>query len=231
MFTDPMRKRGDVEVVLAEKSGGGFVEAFSSSQTTTTNPWQLLLPQRQELSSKAPVWISMTTLPGRIARIKETVFSLLNQSVSPNEIIINLPLRSDREGTGYTIPSWLQDLLNSESGIRLRRIESDYGPATKLIPSVMEAKQKGENVLVLVVDDDTVYPPRLLETLLAWNKRLPDAILAFSGWPVHYGLKYPHWTENYLVYGNELFAPHPVSVIRGNTGLVMHRASLIEVFF
>jgi len=47
--------------------------------------------------------------------------------------------------------------------VRVRRIERDYGPATKLIPSVMEAQAPvgkgglgGEDVLVLVVDDDTL---------------------------------------------------------------------------
>ena len=33
--------------------------------------------------------------------------------------------------------------------------------------------------------------------------------------------RYPHWSENYLVYGNELFWPHPVSVIRGNCGYLV----------
>jgi len=59
------------------------------------------------------------------------------------------------------------------------------------------------------VDDDTLYPPRLLETLLEWNRRLPDAALAFSGWPVvEKTLRYPHWSENYLVYGNEVGHHH-----------------------
>ena len=133
-----------------------------------------------------------------------------------------MPKHSDREKTAYPIPNWLQLLVERRTEaprVRIRRIEVDFGPATKLIPSVMEAqgysngeeeeaekeegggssssssstktkrkqtlnKKDGENVLILVVDDDTLYPPRLLETLLEWNRRLPDAALAFSGWPV-----------------------------------------------
>ena len=34
-------------------------------------------------------------------------------------------------------------------------------------------------------------------------------------------LRYPHWSENYLVYGNELYAPHPVSIVRGNCGYLV----------
>lgn len=162
-----------------------------------------------------------------------------------------MPAHSEREGRAYVTPSWLNALVNSSRIsqarplVRLRHIEKDYGPATKLIPSVMEAhslsrgdgSERGTstsassrtdstgdargrgNVLLLVCDDDTLYPPRLLETLLEWHTRLPHAALAFSGWPVvAKTYRYPHWSENYLVYGNELFAPHPVSIIRGNTG-------------
>jgi hypothetical protein len=214
-----MRKSGDGGFMLAEEAGG-LVEAFEPL-TAATNSWGISRNQNERGSSREPVWISMTTLPGRIAQIQETVFSLLNQTVAPDELIINIPRQSDREGSRYVIPSWLQQLVDSEkstSNVRLRHLEKDFGPATKLIPSVMEASERRENAVVLVVDDDTLYPPQLLETLLVWKKRLPDAALAFSGWPVHRALKYPHWTENYLVYGNELLAPHPVSVIRGNTG-------------
>lgn len=129
-------------------------------------------------------------------------------------------------------PTWLNALVNASRTnqspplVRVRRIEQDFGPATKLIPSVMEAHSLlgGENVLLLVCDDDTLYPPRLLETLLEWHRRLPTAALALSGWPVvAKTFRYPHWSENYLVYGNECFAPHPVSVIRGNTGYAQKR--------
>jgi hypothetical protein len=145
--------------------------------------------------------------------------------LSGSQVVLSVPARSEREGVNYTLPLWLQSLVADRTRgpplVRVRRIARDYGPATKLIPSVMEAQAPlsegglgGENVLVLVVDDDTLYPPRLLETLLEWQRRLPTAALAFSGWPVvKTTLRYPHWSENYLVYGNELFAPHPVKTL------------------
>jgi hypothetical protein len=67
-------------------------------------------------------------------------------------------------------------------------------------------QDRKENVGIIVVDDDTLYPSRLVETLLHWHIRIPDAALSFSGWPVTQRLTYPHWTENYLVYGNEVRA-------------------------
>jgi hypothetical protein len=150
------------------------------------------------------------------------------------QVVVSVPAHSAREGRAYVTPTWLNALVNASRTnqspplVRVRRIEQDFGPATKLIPSVMEAHSLlgGENVLLLVCDDDTLYPPRLLETLLEWHRRLPTAALALSGWPVvAKTFRYPHWSENYLVYGNECFAPHPVSVIRGNTGYAQKEES------
>ena len=80
--------------------------------------------------------------------------------------------RSEREKVKYGIPDWLRALTNASPEVtrkrtgegrdyeedmllplvRIRRVRKDFGPATKLIPSVMEAHQKlnKEEVLVLV---------------------------------------------------------------------------------
>lgn len=107
-------------------------------------------------------------------------------------------------------------------------------------------QKTGENHLVLVVDDDTHYPPKLLETLLDWHAIFPNAALAFRGWVVHKEIVYLSNGDNYLVFGNEvrllhrtspwvtltqdatlhsmvspflqIYAPHPVSVVTGNCG-------------
>jgi len=245
-LADPARRRYDPEIKLV-RDKGGFVEAYApgpldaangakSNGAKSNGAWALSGPPPLE-APRGPlrlpgsegherVWISLTTLPGRIEQIERTVLSLVGQSVPFDEVVISVPERSEREGVEYPMPSWLQDLVLNRTQpprVRVRRVLEDYGPATKLIPSVMEAQLdlKGENVLVLVVDDDTLYPPRLLETLLEWHRRLPDAALAFSGWPVTKHFRYPHWSENYLVYGNELLAPHPVSVVRGNCGYLV----------
>ena len=246
------------------ESEGGFVPAYEAAllpseldrrrgdTSPRPNPWVLPGPPPPRGaplsrpgaylgagSGRSPkVWISLTTLPGRIAQIERTVLSLVRQTVAPDEVVLSVPEHSAREGTAYGLPAWLEALVAASNAaaaavrVRVRRIEHDFGPATKLIPSVQEARALGEDVLVLVVDDDTLYPPRLLETLLEWHRRLPGAALAFSGWPVVRGtLRYPHWSENYLVYGNEVFAPHPVSVVRGNCGYLVRTSFFDEALW
>jgi hypothetical protein len=166
------------------------------------------------------VYISLTTLPSRITQIRKVLDSLLAQTV-PVTIRIAVPKASARAGEAdaYTVPAWLLD----EPNVVLDRGDVDYGPATKLIPAVQHglASTPHGDAIIIVVDDDTLYPPRLVETLLAWHQRLPHSAVSFTGWPVTDDLRYPHWTENYLVFGNELISPHPVDIVRGNCGYLV----------
>ena len=170
------------------------------------------------LGEKPRVVVTLTTLPGRIHQIRRVLESLLHQTLSADEIRVYTPTHSARERRAYATPPWLAAMAPR---VRLVRIERDYGPATKVIPAVRDGLANGDDALLVVVDDDTLYPPRLLETFASWSRRFPDAAVSATGWPVTRSLRYPHWTENYLVYGNELVAPHPVSVVRGNCGFAV----------
>lgn len=57
---------------------------------------------------------------------------------------------------------------------------------------------------MIVVDDDTQYPPRLIETFVQWHHALPSAALALRGWVVNSEIVYLKFTDNYLVFGNEV---------------------------
>jgi hypothetical protein len=67
------------------------------------------------------------------------------------------------------------------------------------------------NALVLVVDDDTHYPPTLIETLLRWHELLPHAALALRGWVVHQDVRYLKLADSYLVFGSEVWYSRPPS--------------------
>lgn len=162
----------------------------------------------------ARVVVSLTALPDRLAQMRPVLESLRNQTRPADEIRVHVPTQLARTGTAYgDVPRWLAQLAT------LVRVERDLGPATKLIPAVQKFRGD-DDVLLVVVDDDTLYPPRLVETLVEWASRL-DAAVAMTGWPVKRDLGYPHYTENYLVYANELCAPHPVAVVRGNCGFAV----------
>ncbi len=123
--------------------------------------------------ARADCVVSLTSLPSRLPYIGTTLKSLLRQEKLPARIRLNLPSFSRREQTPYVIPDWLKDLQSVEV-IACQ----DYGPATKLIPSL----DLPGDAKIVVVDDDRIYPATLIADLNAAADRLGDAAVGLSGW-------------------------------------------------
>lgn len=135
------------------------------------------LDQRwQDTAQKSGITVTLTTTPSRIGLLHHTLKSLLDQSVPPTKIILNVPNFSIRENVAYTIPDSLKNLASVE----IHRTE-DLGPGTKLIPTL---SQVAPNAPVLVVDDDRIYPKWLLERYQAARTTHPDKALTMGGWVV-----------------------------------------------
>lgn len=125
---------------------------------------------------RSEIIVCLTTLPWRIDRVERTIKSLLYQSVSPQRIHLHVPYISRREQKVYTIPPVLEGLRS----LKIIRCE-DYGPATKLIPAVIDLAPHQN---LLVVDDDRIYPPDLLEVLQQASQTRPDCAFGAAGWIV-----------------------------------------------
>ena len=138
---------------------------------------------RQVLSKSQPlsggrVIASLTTLPDRIANLEPTIRSLLEQTRPPDEIVLVIPQFSLRQKVEYAIPPNLEKI----SPLRILRCEKDWGPASKFIPTIQEELAAGRgNTLIMVVDDDRIYPRDALEIFLHYHQRIPDAALCFRG--------------------------------------------------
>src|SRR6476620_7814025 len=123
--------------------------------------------------SDAPrVIVSLSTVPGRINNLRATIRSLLKQTRPPDEIVLAIPEFSIREKRPYVVPKYLLRLPR----VRILHCVKDWGPATKFIPAVREELAAGRySSLIMVGDDDRIYPRDALETYLHYNKQLPDA--------------------------------------------------------
>jgi len=126
--------------------------------------------------NRSDIVICLTTTPSRITRLEGTLKSLLYQSRRPQAIRLHIPDYSQREQRPYPIPAYLCELKSVEI---VRCV--DFGPATKLIPA-LEAYESQQ--LLLIVDDDRLYPPDLVETFARAAAAMPDAALGMSGWIV-----------------------------------------------
>jgi len=131
------------------------------------------------------------------------------QTRPPDEIVLALPEFSIREQQAYEVPEYVSRLPR----VSILPCRKDWGPATKFIPIVRQELAAGRgDALIMVVDDDRVYPRDALETYLHYNKELPGAALCFRGAPMPRTLD---WRDAKMIRGRELRQPQPTAVITG----------------
>ena len=160
-------------------------------------------------SDDSRVIVSLSTVPDRIKNLRPTIRSLLRQTRPPDEIVLAIPEFSIREQRSYVVPKYISRLPR----LRILRCSQDWGPATKFIPAVQEELAAGRgNTLIMVVDDDRVYPRDALESYLHYSTQLPDAALCFRGAPMPRSMD---WRDAEMTYANELREPQRVAVITG----------------
>ena len=169
---------------------------------------------RETLSANRPldnrrVIVSLSTVPDRINNLRPTIRSLLKQTRPPDEIVLAIPEFSVRERRPYVVPKYLLRLPR----IRVLHCPEDWGPATKFIGVIQdELAAARENTLIMVVDDDRLYPRDALETYLYYNEQLPDAALCFRGAAMPSSLD---WDDAKMILARDLRGPQPVAVITG----------------
>ena len=79
--------------------------------------------------------VSLSTLPGRISYLKDQLRFLYQQTRQPDAIYVVVPYASLRGKGAYTIPESLY--AEADAGrIVILRTQIDWGPATKLIPTL-----------------------------------------------------------------------------------------------
>ncbi len=158
---------------------------------------------------KRRIIVSLSTLPDRIAKLESTLRSLLRQTRSPDEIVLAVPLFSSRQHKAYVIPKALAAIPR----LHILRCDRDWGPATKFIPAIQREHAAGRNdTLVMVVDDDRIYPRDAIATYLHYQAQLPDAALCFRGGEMPPSFD---WREARLTYANLIREPQPVAVVTG----------------
>ena len=134
------------------------------------------------INKKGKVIISMTTVPGRIEFTKYSIASLLDQTRRVDEIRIYIPYISSK-GVLYVIPKWMSDLSKNIKHFKIKRCEKDWGPATKIIPAVLECVNE-EIDSIIYVDDDMIYNKNMVETLIFYSKKYPHYAICNQGWNV-----------------------------------------------
>ena len=155
------------------------------------------------------VIVSLSTVPDRINNLSPTIRSLLKQTRPPDEIVLAIPEFSVREQRPYVVPKYISRLPR----VRVLHCAEDWGPATKFIGAIQDELAAGrKNTLIMVVDDDRLYPRDALETYLYYSEQLPNAALCFRGAAMPSTLD---WDDAKMIRASEVREPRPVAVITG----------------
>ena len=118
---------------------------------------------------------SCTTSPTRIYKMKETFSSLENQTLSPDNMILNLPYVYSRTNETYTIPEYIKENKN----IIINRLDMDYGPATKSVGAILNIP-KDEDTWIIIHDDDQLYLENTIQNHVEYINKLKSKKVAFT---------------------------------------------------
>ena len=132
------------------------------------------------------VILTLTTVPNRLKNkspygFKAVIYSLMNQAYENFELHLNIPNINKKTGEEYIIPEWLKEIDGMwvrRNRLRIYRTE-DFGPITKLYPTVQRITD--QNTKIIVVDDDLIYDSRMIEEHLKLRKKNNDVVWAFAG--------------------------------------------------
>ncbi|CAK9021477.1 Thioredoxin (Trx) [Durusdinium trenchii] len=125
---------------------------------------------------RAAAWLmvcrGMTTIPPRLFDLKEVLLSLLRQSRRPDAIYLSVPYFYSRSWTPYEHPWWYKFM---DPLVRLVRCEQDFRSNTGIL--CMLQYESAPDTRILVVDDDQLYHPFLLQRMLAISAEIPGAMI------------------------------------------------------
>ena len=124
------------------------------------------------------VILTMTTIPNRLKEpsMKDVMNILTNLSYGNYQIHFNIPFVNKKTEEEYEIPEWLEQLQSDK--LKIYRTE-DYGPITKILPTVLRINDL--NQLIITVDDDLEYMDGFIEYHLRKRQKYDDCAIGFAG--------------------------------------------------
>jgi hypothetical protein len=110
--------------------------------------------------------VSLSTFAGRAERLATTLKSLSQQTMQFDRLYIHMPKAVARlKGVETdTVPKVLQDWQNTLADKLIITHPEDFGPATKLLPTLL--LEQDPNTIIVVLDDDVAYNPRTIQSLV-----------------------------------------------------------------
>ncbi|MFG3619491.1 hypothetical protein [Nocardia sp. NPDC047654] len=169
-------------------------------------------PERTVPARAERVIITLSTVPHRVQYLGPVLRSLLDQTEPADRVVLAWPRHSLRTGDPYP------HLPALPSGVEVLRC-TDLGPATKLLPTLLAEP----DAVVVVVDDDAIYPDTFVADLLAGHRVNPKAAVGVRGSRVRFD-RDPRYFGH--VYGTAVSEATTVDVLMGMWGYLIPPGAL-----
>jgi hypothetical protein len=104
--------------------------------------------------------VTLTTIPSRLENLHKTIDSINKQTLKPNKIFLNVPIKYYRF-PGLTISN--NELKKFESElVKINRCD-DFGPATKIMGGLNDVLKFDCGI---IIDDDHIYNDKMCEIFI-----------------------------------------------------------------
>lgn len=152
--------------------------------------------------------VSLTTSPTRLKLLEPVIQSILKQDHNIEGIELNLPLKYKNKEE-YEIP----DFVSKYEKLKIFRQDTDIGPATKIVPTILRYLTSPD-IYIVSVDDDHRYPKEIVGTLVKGISLYGDKnIYAIGGINMYVGAKCTLESVN-------VYKTAPVDVLEGVFGVL-----------
>ncbi|MCR9136007.1 MAG: hypothetical protein NXI27_08435 [Alphaproteobacteria bacterium] len=127
------------------------------------------------MTADKKVFVSLTTIPDRIAGIEPCIRSLQEQTVPPEAIFLCIPRTYKLHGSAAEVPA---SLINNYPLLKIVPCADDFGPGTKVLGSLDWVNKDADSLMVLV-DDDSTYRDYMLEEFVSAFRADSDHAYSF----------------------------------------------------
>jgi hypothetical protein len=153
------------------------------------------------------IYISITTTPPRLPKLKTFIDNISKN----NKIILNIPISYKRFDQTIDIPNY--DVIINRC--------IDYGPATKIIPT-LELDFINDNDIIIYCDDDQIYHHIWMKIMIDNIKENQESINFYSG--------FTYWVDKNEKIFIKRKIDNKVPIIEGFAGVGFYKKIITQKF-
>lgn len=148
-----------------------------------------------KVMSETEVVVSLTSFPKRFNSLHLVLQSLFNQTVKPKKVILHLAMSEVRN------LDWIPEKIKKfkKEGLEIVGVDTNYFQYNKFyFTSEINKTQP-----VITVDDDVIYPFKMIEKLLEFHAKNPTCVIANRNHKITYSnaseiMPYANWQKEFV---------------------------------